>query len=172
MDMTRGIVHIGEIMEMVMDMFEDVMTQGPLAKEPCAKVKVMLMDCKLHEDAIHRGPAQLYPTVREGVRGSMMTASPLMLEPLQVLRLEAPADNMGDLSKLIANKRGQLLDMQQEGSLVVIKAKLPVGEMFGWSNDLRSTTGGRGTSSLVDQMFERLPTELQQKIIKQIKRVW
>lgn len=169
MDMTRGIVHIGEIMEMVMDMFEDVMTQGPLAKEPCAKVKVMLMDCKLHEDAIHRGPAQMYPTIREGVRGSMMTASPLMLEPLQVLRLEAPADNMGDLSKLIANKRGQLLDMQQEGSLVVIKAKLPVGEMFGWSNDLRSTTGGRGTSSLVDQMFERLPTELQQKIIKQIK---
>ena len=169
MDYTRGIVHIGEIIEMVMDMFEDVMAQGPLAKEPCAKVKVMLMDCKLHEDAIHRGPAQMYPAVREGIRGSFMTASPLMLEPLQILRLEAPVDYMGDLSKLIANKRGQLLDMQQEGNLVVIKAKLPVGEMFGWSNDLRSTTGGRGTSSLVDQVFERLPGELQEKIIKQIK---
>ncbi len=168
-DMTRGIVHIGEIIEMVMDMFEDVMKQGPLAKEPCAKVKVMLMDCKLHEDAIHRGPAQLYPAVREGIRGSMMTAAPSMLEPLQVQRIEAPADYMGDLSKLVANKRGQLLDMNQEGALVVIKAKIPVGEMFGWSNDLRSTTGGRGNSSLVDQTFERLPGELQIKIIKLIK---
>lgn len=168
-DMTRGIVHINEIMEMLLDMFEDVMTQGPLAKEPSAKVKVMFMDCKLHEDAIHRGPAQMYPAIREGIRGSMMTATPMLLEPLQVQRIEAPADYMGEISKLIANKRGQLLDMQQEEALVVIKAKIPVGEMFGWSNDLRSATGGRGTSSLIDQTFEKLPGELQVKIIKQIK---
>jgi len=168
-DTTRGIVHIGEIMEMVMDMFEDVMNAGPIAKEPCAKVKVILTDCKLHEDAIHRGPAQLYPAVREGIRGSMMTAGPLMLEPLQVLHIEAPQRYMGEVSKLISNKRGQLLDMQQEGSLVIIKAKMPVAEMFGWSSDLRSATEGRGNSSLVDQMFERIPNELQAKVIKRIR---
>ena len=53
--------------------------------------------------------------------------------------------------------------------MVAIKAKLPVGEMFGWSNDLRSATGGRGTSSLIDQVFERLPGEMQDKIVKQIR---
>jgi elongation factor 2 len=168
MDKTRGIVHIGEIMEMVMDMFEDVMNQGPLAKEPCIKCKVSLTDCKLHEDAIHRGPAQLYPAVRDGIRGSFMSAAPLILEPLQILHIEAPVEYMGEISKLISNKRGQLLEMNQEGTMVIIKAKMPVGEMFGWSSDLRSATGGRGNSSLIDQLHERLPSELQEKIRKQI----
>ncbi|RLE45444.1 hypothetical protein DRJ22_04335, partial [Candidatus Woesearchaeota archaeon] len=55
-----------------------------------------------------------------------------------------------------------------EESLTIIKAKLPVAEMLGWSSDLRSATGGRGTSALADQTFEKLPAELQQKIIRQI----
>ena len=168
-DMTRGIVHIGEIIEMVMDMFEDVMSAGPLAREPCINVKVMLMDVKLHEDAIHRGPAQVYPAVREGIRGAMMLANPVIYEPLQTLQFEAPADYMGEISKLIANKRGQLLDMQQEGEHITVKGKLPVGEMFGMTSDLRSATGGRGNHFLVDQSFEKLPNELQEKIINQIR---
>ena len=169
LDTTRGQVHVGEVIEMLLDMFEDVMSKGPLAREPCLKVKVMLTDMKLHEDAIHRGPAQVYPAVREGIRGAMMTAKPLIYEPYQIHRIEAPSDYLGEISKLISNKRGQLLDAQQEGNLSIIKAKLPVGEMFGWSSDLRSATGGRGNSSLIDQMYEKLPGELQEKIIKQIR---
>ena len=168
-DMTRGQVHLGEVIEMIFDMFEDVMQNGPLAREPCTKVKVYLMDMKLHEDAIHRGPAQVYPAVREGIRGAMMQAKPVIFEPLQILQLEAPYDYMGELSKLVSNKRGQLLDMHQEGSSVIIRAKLSVAEMIGWASDLRSSTEGRGSSSLVDQMFEKLPDELQERIIRQIK---
>ena len=129
------------------------MKGGPLAKEPCQKMKVSLTDCKLHEDAIHRGPAQMYPAVREGIRGSIMTASPVMLEPKQVLHIEAPVEFMGEISKLVSNKRGQLLEMSQESVLTIVKAKVPVAEMFGWSSELRSATGGRGNSSLVDQVF-------------------
>ena len=165
---TRGIVYIGEILEMVLEMFRDIMNAGPLAREPCFNVKVTLTDCKLHEDAIHRGPAQMYPAVREGIRTALMGAGPVLFEPLQILLIEAPTEFMGEISKLIANKRGQLLEMNQEGTLVSAKAKLPVSELIGWSSDLRSATGGRGTSSLVDQSFERLPGELQQKIVKQI----
>jgi len=165
---TRGIVYIGEILEMVLEMFRDIMNAGPLAREPCFNVKVTLTDCKLHEDAIHRGPAQMYPAVREGIRTALMGAGPVLFEPLQILLIEAPTEFMGEISKLIANKRGQLLEMNQEGALVSAKAKLPVSELIGWSSDLRSATGGRGTSSLVDQSFERLPGELQQKIVKQI----
>ena len=168
-DETRGIVQINEIMELLLDMFEDVMKSGPLAHEPCINVKVRLRDCKLHEDAIHRGPAQMYPAIREGIRGAMDTAGPVFYEPIQTLRFEAPEEYMGEISKLVSNKRGQLLDMQQEQDAVVVLAKLPVGEMFGLSNDLRSATGGRGQSSLVDQSFERLPGELQNKIIRQIR---
>lgn len=168
-DQTKGIVQIGEIMEMVLDMFEDVINAGPIAKEPCIKVRVNLMDCKLHEDAIHRGPAQMYPAVRDGIRAAMMNAGPVLFEPKQILHIEAPVDYMGEVSKLISNKRGQLLEMNQEQTLVIAKAKMPVGEMFGWSSELRSATGGRGNSSLVDQVFEKLPAELQEKIIKQIR---
>ncbi len=168
-DNTRGIVHIGEIIEMVQDMFEDVMKAGPIVKDPCFKVKVFLDDCKLHEDAIHRGPAQMYPAVRDAIRKAMMNAQPLLFEPIQVILFEAPEEFMGEISKLISNKRGQLLEMNQDSGRVLIKAKMPVAEMFGLSNDLRSATGGRGSSSVIDQTFERLPDELQDKVIKQIR---
>ncbi len=168
-DMTRGIVHIGEIMEMVLDMFEDVMNAGGVAREPGFKMKVMLTDVKLHEDAIHRGPAQLYPAVRDGIRAAIQMASPVLYEPVQTLQFEAPEEYMGEISKLIQNKRGQLLDMETEAGRVIVKGKMPVAEMFGLSNDLRSATGGRGSSSLIDQTFERLPDELQQKTIAQLR---
>ncbi len=168
-DGTRGIVHIGEVLEMVMDMFEDVMKAGTIAREPCIGVKITIVDMKLHEDAIHRGPAQFYPAVRLGIRGAMGLARPMLFEPVQTMRFEAPVTYMGEISKLIANKRGQLLDMQQEGETVIVKGKLPVGEMFGISSELRSATGGRGISSLIDQNFEKLPEELQSKIVQQIR---
>ena len=168
-DGTRGIVYITEIMELVLDMFEDVMNQGPLAREPCVNIMVTMTDCKLHEDAIHRGPGQMYPAVREGIKGCMMTATPVMFEPKQVMLFEAPEEYMGEISKLVANKRGQLLDMTTNYGMVQVKAKMPVGEMFGFESELRSATEGRGTSSIIDQVFEKLPEELQPKIIGQIR---
>ena len=168
-DGTRGIVQINEIMEMVMDMFEDVMNAGPVAREPCFNVKVTLDDAKLHEDAIHRGPAQMYPAVRESLRGAVSMAAPMIYEPIQTMIFEAPAQYMGEISKLISNKRGQLIDMVQEGELVKVTGKLPVAEMFGLASDLRSATGGRGSSFLVDQSFEKLPHELQAKTIERLR---
>lgn len=169
-DGTRGIVYIGEIQELVNDMFEDVMSRGALANEPSQGILVILTDAKLHEDAIHRGPAQMYPAVREGIRSAIRAARPYMLEPVQTLLFEAPEEFMGEISKLISNKRGQLLDMSQEGTIIQVKGKIPVGEMFGLANTLRSATGGRGSSSVVDQSFERLPEELQRRVVDQIRQ--
>ena len=170
MDMTRGIVHIGEVIEMVMDAFEQVMSAGPLAREPCTKIKVMLVDCKLHEDAIHRGPAQVIPAVRDAIKGAIMQARPVLFEPVQIVQFEAPAEFIGEISKIVQNRRGQMLEINQEEHQVTIKAKIPVGESFGLSNDLRSATQGRGAQFLVDQFFEKLPDELQMKIINQIRQ--
>ncbi|MFO7710641.1 MAG: elongation factor EF-2 [Candidatus Woesearchaeota archaeon] len=169
-DQTRGQVHMHEVIELINDMFENVMNAGPLGNDPCFGVKIKLMDMKLHEDAIHRGPAQVYPAVRDGIRETIRTSKPVLYEPLQVLHIEAPQEYMGEISKLVSNKRGQLLEMNQEGIMVIAKAKMPVAEMFGWSSDLRSATGGRGQSSLIDQVFERLPDELQQKTLEQIRQ--
>jgi len=168
-DDTKGIIHIGEIIEMVMDMFEDVMGAGPIAREPCIGLKVMLMDAKLHEDSIHRGPAQIYPAVREGIRGAILNSGAVLYEPRQTLQFEAPDEFLGDIIKLVSNKRGQLLETQQDGAHIVIKAKIPVAEMFGLASEVRSITSGRGAYFLVDQIYERLPDELQGKVIGQIR---
>jgi len=168
-DETRGEVHIGEVIEMILDAFEMVMDQGPLAREPCMKMKVTLEDIKLHEDAIHRGPAQVYPAVREAITEAMKSANAVMLEPMQIHVIEVPESFMGDATKLVGGKRGQMLDMTQEMGMTQIKAKIPVAEMIGWSSDLRSATEGRGTSSLLDQQFEKIPPLLQADVIRKIR---
>jgi elongation factor 2 len=169
MDETRGEVHIGEVIEMVLDAFEMVVDQGPLAREPCTKMKVSLMDIKLHEDAIHRGPAQVYPAVREAITGAMRQANATILEPLQIHLIEMPDSFLGAVTKLVGSKRGQMLNVTQEGSMAQMEAKVPVAEMIGWSNDLRSATEGRGTSSLKDQLFEPVPASLRDDVIRKIR---
>jgi len=169
LDETRGEVHIGEVIEMVLDAFEMVMDQGPLAREPCTKMKVSLVDIKLHEDAIHRGPAQVYPAVREAITGAMRQANAGLLEPLQIQLIEMPDTFLGAITKLVGGKRGQMLNVTQEGSVAQMEAKIPVAEMIGWSNDLRSATEGRGTSSIKDQLFEPVPKSLQDDVIRKIR---
>ncbi len=169
LDETRGEVHIGEVIEMVLDAFEMVMDHGPLAREPCMKMKVSLVDIKLHEDAIHRGPAQVYPAVRESIKGSMQKGSYTLLEPLQIHLIEIPEKFLGGITKLVGSKRGQMLNVKQDGSNAEMESKLPVAEMLGWSNDLRSATEGRGVSSLKDQLFEKVPTSIQDDVIKKIR---
>ncbi len=169
LDKTRGEVHIGEVIEMVLDAFEMVMDQGPLAREPCMKMKVSLTDTRLHEDAIHRGPAQVYPAVREAIKEAMKDASSFIYEPVQIHLIEVPDKFLGAMTKLIGSKRGQMLSVRQEGSEAEIEAKLPVAEMIGWSSDFRSATEGRGVSSLKDQLFERIPTSLQADVIRKIR---
>ena len=168
-DGTKGEVHIGEVIDMVLDAFEMVIDKGPLAREACMKMKITLADIKLHEDAIHRGPAQVYPAIREAITEAMLKADACLLEPVQIHAIEVPDRFLSTITKLIGGKRGQLLEVKQEGSGTEIRAKIPVGEMIGWSNDLRSATEGRGVSSLADQLFEKLPQSLTTEIIRRIR---
>lgn len=169
LDKTRGEVHIGEVIELVLDAFEQVMDASPLAREPGMKMKVSLTETKLHEDAIHRGPAQVYPAVRDAIYQAMKDANACMFEPVQIYLIEAPTQFMSALTGLVSSKRGQLLDVQQDEAGVTIKAKIPVAEMIGWSSDLRSATEGRGVASLSDQMFEKVPNEMQSTVIRNIR---
>ncbi len=169
LDKTKGEVHMNEVIEMIMDGIEQVIDAGVLAREPCGKLKISLVDLKLHEDAIHRGPAQVYPAVRDSIRMSIESAGPVLLEPLQTLLLEAPIDYMGELTKLVSAKRGQVIDIEQPAGQVAVKAKMPVAEMIGMSSDIRSSTEGRGGFSMIDQNFEKVPTQLQAEIVKKIR---
>jgi len=169
LDRTKGIVQIGEVIELLLDSFEQVMDAGPLAREPCHKMKVSVVDMKLHEDAIHRGPAQVYPAVRDSIKEAFAKATPVIFEPVQVHQIEAPVAFMGAVTSLVSTKRGNLVDVAQDETGITIRAELPVSEMIGWTSDLRSATEGRGVSSLVSQTFKKLPSDMQPKVIKQIR---
>jgi elongation factor 2 len=169
LDKTKGEVHIQEVIELVLDAFEQVVDAGPIAREPCIKLKASLVDIKLHEDAIHRGPAQVYPAVRDSVRAAMSTAKPVLYEPMQTMMFEGPLQFMGEMTKLIQSKRGQLIDVNQNAIDCVIKAKLPVAEMIGLASDLRSATEGRGNFNMVDQAFEKMPSSVQDSVVRQIR---
>jgi elongation factor 2 len=168
-DRTRGLVLLGEVIDSIMDGWKLVVNAGPLAKEPLMKTKFILHDAKLHVDHMHRGPAQIYPAVRQGMFETMKNGGASIFEPVQTHRIEVPMEFMGTVTQLVGSKRGVILDVQQEGADTVIIAKIPVAEMIGWSNDLRSSTEGRGISSLVDQEFQRLPRELQMNVVRKIR---
>jgi len=169
-DQTRGLVLLSEVIESIIDGWRLVVDNGPLSKEPLMKTKFILHDAKLHVDHMHRGPAQIYPAVRLGMFDAMKKGGAAILEPIQTHLIEVPVDFMGAVSALIGSKRGILIDVQQEGNDTFIKAKIPVSSMIGWSNDLRSATEGRGVSSLIDQEFQKMPSELQNEVIRKIRQ--
>jgi elongation factor 2 len=168
-DMTRGIVALNEVIELVLDGFEQVMKEGPLAREACVNMKVKLMDVSLHEDSIHRGPGQVYPAIRDGLKQAIHDAGAVLFEPVQVIQVECPQDGMGPVSSVIQNRRGQVLDMQIDEDNMTIIAKVPVAETFNMTGDIRSATGGKGSFFVKSMKFEMLPRELQDNIIKQIR---
>ncbi|WP_456472774.1 elongation factor EF-2 [Methanocaldococcus sp.] len=168
-NMTRGIVHLDEVRELIIQGFKEAMKNGPLAAEKCQGVKVKLIDAVLHEDAIHRGPAQMIPCARFGIRDAMMQAKPVLLEPMQYVYINTPQDYMGAAVREISNRRGQILDMEQEGDMTIIKAKCPVAEMFGFAGAIRGATQGRCLWSIEFAGYEKVPREMQDQLIKQIR---
>lgn len=77
---------------------------------------------------------------------------------------------MGAATREIQSRRGQIIDMRQEDTMMIIDAKCPVAEMFGFAGDIRSATEGRALWSTEISGFEKLPAELQEEIIKSIRK--
>jgi elongation factor 2 len=168
-NMTRGIQYLDEIKELLLEGFESAMDDGPIAREKVMGIKISLKDAKIHEDAVHRGPAQVLPAIRKAVYGSIMLAQPTLLEPIQKVFINVPQDYMGAATREIQNRRGQIVDMSQEGDMATIESKVPVAEMFGFAGDIRSAAEGRCLWSTESAGFERLPKELQKTIIREIR---
>ncbi len=168
-DKTRGVKHLNEVMELIVKAFTNICEEGPLANEPCMKLMVKLHDADIHEDHVHRGPAQVIPAVRESITRGMIDAGVKMLEPKQIVQINTPQQKMGGAMKEVNNRRGQILNMEEEDDSSKIKASLPVAEMFGFEAALKSATGGKGFYNLMDQVFEPLPKNLQEEVILEIR---
>ena len=168
-DRTKGIQHLFESRELITQAFKEAINNGPLAKEKCNKVMISLMDAKFHEDAIHRGPAQLIPAVRMGVWGAMLTAKAYLMEPMQKLFINIPQDYMGSVTTEIQTRRGQIINTEVEDSLS-LTSKVPVAQMFGFAGSIRSATQGRALWSTEYAGYEKLPASLQEETILSIRK--
>ena len=176
LDTTKGVQYLHESMENVKDAFREavdptkgIAAGGPLAKEPVAGILVRLSDVDLHEDAVHRGPAQVIPAVRQAVHEAMRQAGATLLEPKQIIRIDTPQEYIGNVTGEVNNRRGEIQDIQQEEHSAIVQAKLPVAEMFGFEAQLKSATAGKGFQSLMDVVFEKTPRDLLPAAVAKIR---
>ncbi|MBS3060576.1 MAG: elongation factor EF-2 [DPANN group archaeon] len=169
LDSTKGIQQLHEVKELVLQGFEEAMSSGPLAQEKCDKILIRLHDAKLHEDAIHRGPAQTIPAVKNGILAAMLYANAILFEPKQMLIISVPQEYMGTVTTFVQGKRGQIQEIDQQEDAMTIISKVPIAEMFGSSAEIRSATQGRAMWNTEYLGYEQLPRDLQETIIQQIR---
>ena len=127
-DMTKGVQYLNETMELVLEGIHEALAGGPLADEKVQNMKITLVDVKLHEDAIHRGPAQVIPASRSAIKAGLLIAGDSLLEPMQKISITVPTDQMGAATSQLQGRRGQVFDITSEGDTVTVVGKAPVAE--------------------------------------------
>jgi elongation factor 2 len=166
---TKGIQGLHETRELIIEAFNEVCVKGPIADEPVQGMFVRLTDAKLHEDAIHRGPAQTIPAVRNGIKGAMLRARTVILEPMQKAFVSVPNDWLGPVTREVSNRRGIIEDMPSDGDVTTVVGVLPIAETFGFSNDIRAASQGRAVWNTENLGFQMLPPQLFDKVVAEIR---
>ncbi|MEM3090710.1 MAG: elongation factor EF-2 [Candidatus Bathyarchaeia archaeon] len=168
-DVTKGVQYLRESREMIVAGFRWACRAGPLCEEPLRGVKVKLIDAQLHEDPVHRGPAQIMPAIRRSILGSFLTAEPALLEPVYKIGVTVPAQWVGNCISIITRKRGKILASEYKGILTTIIGYIPVAETFGLTAELRSATSGHAFWQCTFDHWERVPKNIASEVIKQIR---
>ena len=136
-----------DIREGVVQGFQWATREGPLVEEPLRNCKVKLLDAILHgEDEIARGSGQIIPTACRAIHASILTAGPRLLEPVNLVEIEVPADLMDAVMKVLSKRRGHVVrDWANPGTVLkTVIAHVPAIESFGLETDLRLYTKGMG----------------------------
>ena len=166
---TKGIQNLHETRELIIEGFNDVCKKGPVADEPLMGVMVRLVDAKLHEDAIHRGPAQTIPAVRNAIKGALLRSKSVIFEPIQKIRIDAPNDVIGGVTREVTTRRGVIEDMPVDGNTASVIGTMPVAESFGFSNDIRAATQGRAVWNTEKAGYVHLPPSLFGSVTAEIR---
>ena len=169
-DLTKGVQYLREVKETVNSGFRWAAKNGPLCDEPIRGLKVSLLDAKLHEDPVHRGPAQIMPAMKRAFWGSFLTARPVLIEPIYKIGVSVPHQFVGEVTGLITRKRGRITDSEQKGPITNIKGFMPVSETFGLSADMRSATSGHAFWQTQFDHWEKVPESLSMEVIAGIRK--
>ena len=169
-DATKGVQYMREVKDTIIAGFRWGAESGPLAGEPMRGVKVRLLDAQLHEDPVHRGPAQIMPASRRAFYGSFLTAEPVILEPIYKIGVTVSAQWVGDVSSIITRKRGRIISSEQKGPLTMINGYIPVAETFGLAAELRSATSGHAFWQTQFHHWEKAPESIALAVIEEIRK--
>ena len=147
--------------------FENSMTTGVLAAYPVVSMKVRVYDGSFH--AVDSDAMSFELCARGGFREAGKKAKPALLEPIMKVEVTTPDQYMGDVTGDLNRRRGMLEGMDSRGGLQVIKAKVPLSEMFGYVTQLRSLSSGRATSTMEFSHYNPAPNNVAEEVMAKQK---
>ncbi|XP_068599621.1 elongation factor 2-like [Brachionichthys hirsutus] len=158
-DVTKGVQYLHEIKDSVVAGFQWAVKEGALCEENMRGIRFDIHDVTLHADAIHRGGGQIIPTARRVLYASQLTAVPKMMEPVYLVEIQCPTDATGGIYGVLNKRRGHVFEELPVAAtpMLITKAYLPVMESFGFTADLRSSTGGQAFPQCVFDHWQILP---------------
>lgn len=155
---TVGVAYLTEIKDSVVGGFKWACNEGPMCEERVRGLKMIINDVTLHADAIHRGMGQLSPTSRRVTYAGIYLANPALLEPIFLVNITCPNSIVGSIYNVLSMRRGNVFDEgdSMSGGIANMKAYLPVGESFGFSQALAEATSGAAFSQLMFDHWQLL----------------
>lgn len=159
----------GEFLESVEKGIFDTLDSGPLIGYPLTDLRVSLVGGSYHEDESTEMAFGISASM--AIRRAAAEADPELLEPVMSLEVVTPEEYVGDVISDINSKRGRIVGVESENELQVLKAQVPLAEMFGYSTSLRSSTQGRATFTMQFFQYDVVPASRADKIIKKIRGI-
>jgi elongation factor G len=147
--------------------FKSSLANGVLAGYPLVGLKVVLTDGSYH--AVDSDALSFEICARTCFREALPKCKPVLLEPIMKVEVLTPEQNMGDVVGDLNRRRGQIEGMDSKGNAQVIKAKVPLSEMFGYVTQLRTLTSGRATSTMEFSHYNEAPNNIAQDVISKAK---
>jgi len=147
--------------------FETSMTTGVLAGYPMTNMKVRVFDGSYHD--VDSDAMSFELCAKGGYREAGRKAKPILLEPIMKVEVLTPDQYMGDVTGDLNRRRGVLEGMDSRNNLQVIKAKVPLREMFGYVTELRSMSSGRATSTMEFSHYAPAPNNIAEEVIAKVK---
>jgi elongation factor G len=147
--------------------FKEAMKNGVLAGYPLDSMRIVLTDGSYH--AVDSDSFSFESCARLAYREAMPKASPIILEPIMKLEVVTPEVNMGDVVGDLNRRRGQMQGMDDRAGAKVIKALVPLSEMFGYVTQLRTITSGRASSAMEFDHFAEAPRNIADEVIAKAK---
>ena len=148
---------------------ESALQQGPLAGYPIEGIKARLYDGKFHN--VDSDQLSFEIAGRMAFREASRRAQPVIMEPIMAVEVITPDEYMGDVIGDLNSRRGRIQSMGQRNDAQVIKAQVPLSEMFGYSTDMRSITQGRALYTMIFDHYEEVPKSVSEEIISSAKGV-